>query len=61
MPANWSVAATGDYNGDGQSDILWVDNAGNVGTWLMNGATITSVAMYGNVGAAWSVQSLNAD
>jgi len=27
----------------------------------MNGATISSVATYGNVGTAWSVQSLNAD
>ena len=61
VPANWSFAATGDYNGDGKSDILWIDNAGNVGAWLMNGTTISSVATYGSAGTAWSVQSLNAE
>ena len=61
MPANWSIAETGDYNGDSKTDILWIDNVGNVGTWFMNGASISSTTIYGNVGAGWSVQSFNAD
>ena len=37
---NWSVVGTGDFNGDGTSDILWHDIAGDVGIWLMNGTLI---------------------
>ena len=29
---------TGDYNGDGKSDILWEDNSSNLAVWYMNGA-----------------------
>ena len=57
----WTIAATGDYNGDGKSDILWTDNTGNVGAWFMNGTTMSSTFIYGNVGTTWAVQSLNAD
>jgi hypothetical protein len=61
VPSTWSIAQTGDYNGDGKSDILWIDNTGNVAIWFMNGATIASTAGYGNVGAIWFVQTLNAE
>jgi hypothetical protein len=36
-----------DFNGDGTSDIIWHDNAGNVAVWLMNGANV-SVAQDGD-------------
>jgi FG-GAP-like repeat len=58
---NWSIAQTGDYNGDGNADILWIDNLGNVGSWFMNGTTVSSVVNYGNVGTTWTVQSLNSE
>jgi hypothetical protein len=29
VPAAWKVVATGDYNGDGKSDLLWRDTSGN--------------------------------
>jgi hypothetical protein len=43
------------------SDILWTDSAGNVGAWFMNGATISSTTVYGNIGTAWNVQSQGAE
>jgi hypothetical protein len=61
VTTNWTIAQTGDYNGDGKSDILWVDSTGDVGAWFMNGATISSNTIYGNVGTAWTVQSTNAE
>lgn len=62
LPLSWSIAQTGDFNGDGNTDILWEDNSGNVAAWLMNGADILSVANYGNVAAGgWAVQAINSD
>ncbi len=55
------MAQVGDYNGDGKSDILWIDTSGNLTLWFMNGATISSNAGLGNVGTTWTVQSLNAE
>ena len=38
----WTMAGTGDFNGDGMSDILWQDNSGDIAVWLMNGVTISA-------------------
>jgi hypothetical protein len=34
VPLDWQVAAIGDYNGDGRSDILWRHDSGQVTNWL---------------------------
>ena len=49
------VAATGDFNADGNADIVWRDNSGNVGIWFMNGSTIASTAVIGNVPTNWVI------
>ena len=59
--AGWIIAATGDYDGDGKSDILWTDGSGDMAIWFMNGATIVSTAGLGNVRSSWSVQSANSE
>jgi hypothetical protein len=43
---NWQIVGTGDFNGDGQVDILWRYNgSGGYNTiWLMNGTTLTGGA-----------------
>jgi hypothetical protein len=55
------VAKTGDYNGDGKSDILWHDNSGNTAIWFMNGLQIGSTAGLGNMPTSWTIQGKNAD
>jgi hypothetical protein len=58
VPAgNWSIVGTGDFNGDGRSDILWRDTSGNVAIWEMNGTTILNQAssFVANVAGNWSV------
>ncbi|MFO1304595.1 MAG: FG-GAP and VCBS repeat-containing protein [Burkholderiales bacterium] len=34
-----------DFNGDGKSDLLWINPAGAVAVWLMNGATTIEARM----------------
>ncbi len=49
---------------DGNSDILWRDTSGNVGLWLMNGASIPQTATIANVPTSWSIvgqRDFNAD
>ena len=36
VPNDWKVAATGDYNGDGRTDILWRNDNGTLSDWLGN-------------------------
>ena len=34
VPTSWKVAGTGDFNGDGRSDILWRNDNGTISDWL---------------------------
>jgi len=61
IATTWTIAETGDFDGNGKSDILWIDGTGNVAIWFMNGATIASTTGLGNVGTSWTVQATNAE
>src|ERR1051326_3075906 len=40
---NWIIAATGDFNRDGQTDLVWRNpTTGDNVIWLMNGTTFVS-------------------
>ena len=54
--ASWHIAGTGDYNHDGQTDILWQNDDGQADVWLMNGTTATSQSFLGtNPGSSWHI------
>jgi hypothetical protein len=57
VATNWKVIGTGDFNGDGKSDILWVDQNGDYAIWEMNGTQVINPgAQYiATVPAPWSV------
>ena len=57
----WSIVGTGDFDGDGKSDILWHDNSGNVAIWFMNGGQVSQSVGVGNAPTVWSIQGANAD
>ena len=61
VASNWSIAQTGDYNGDGKTDILWIDNKGDIAIWFIDDAQTLTSASLGTIGTNWSVQSLGAD
>ena len=49
------MVGTGDFNGDGKSDIVWRDTAGDAAIWLMNGAAVSSAGGLGTVPTTWSI------
>jgi FG-GAP repeat len=59
-PSTWTLAAVGDFNGDGKSDLLWRDTSGNTAVWYMNGTAVSSTSSVGNIPPNWTVQSANA-
>jgi hypothetical protein len=44
-----------DFNGDGKADILWRNASGDLALWLMNGASVSSMASLGIVSTDWTV------
>ncbi len=59
VPLAWTVAAVGDYNGDGRDDILWRNADGTVTDWLANpngSFTPNDAAAAQSVPTAWHVQ-----
>jgi serralysin len=54
---SWHVEGTGDFNGDGKSDILWQNDDGTPAIWFMDGRTLISGAVAGsfNPGPDWHI------
>jgi hypothetical protein len=50
-----ALTDTHDFNGDGMSDIVWRDTAGDVAIWLMNGAAVLSTGNVGALSNTWSI------
>jgi hypothetical protein len=53
----WHVRGTGDFYGDGNTDILFQNQSGVVALWDMNGSSITQGGqVMADPGAAWQVK-----
>ncbi len=55
VPPSWTIIGTGDFNGDGETDILWRNANGDVAIWLMNGTQVISAVDLGNVPASLTI------
>jgi hypothetical protein len=65
VPITWNVALTGDFNGDGTSDVLWRNINGDTSIWLMTGTLaqvqVLLVSNLGLVPLSWVVQTAGGD
>ena len=53
---HWTIADTGDYNGDGKADILWRGADGEIAGWAMDGDQILGTAIgTANAGDHWMI------
>ena len=51
---SWTEVGTGDFNGDGHSDILWQNANGQAAIWEMNGTSaIGGGIVAANPGTSW--------
>ena len=55
---SWQIKDTGDFNGDGKSDILWQSSNGTPAIWLMDGTNAVTVGAAGsfNPGPSWQIK-----
>jgi uncharacterized protein len=52
----WSIAGTGDFNGDSTDDVLLLNNVnGSVATWQINASAVTEAKTIGTLGADWFI------
>jgi Tol biopolymer transport system component len=61
VPPSWNVALTGDFNGDGITDVLWSNANGDTSIWFMNGAMVSSISDMGAVPTSWLIQQAGAE
>ena len=52
---NSGIPSVSGATGGNASSVLWRDNSGNVGAWLMNGSSIAQTKIFGNVPTTWSI------
>jgi FG-GAP-like repeat/FG-GAP repeat len=56
VPSTFIIAGTGDFNGDGYIDILWMDgNTGTLSMWFLNATGVQSTAAVSAVAGSWNV------
>ena len=60
VPTSWKMAGTGDFNGDGRTDILWRNNDGSLSDWLATpngGFAANDANAFTKVATSWHVVS----
>ena len=58
--AGWQISGVGDFDGDGQSDVLWRNDDGRLAGWLgqVNGGFISNAGFNHNVSTNWQVSGI---
>ena len=56
VPTNWHIAGTGDFDSDGDADILWRHDEGAVVTWEMEDGAFLQNHNFGVVSNPWQIR-----
>jgi serralysin len=55
VPADWSIAGTGNFNGDYFSEILWRNSNGTNAIWSMVGYSVFSASYIASADSSWKI------
>jgi hypothetical protein len=57
---NWQIVGVGDFNADGESDIVWQHTNGSFAVWLMRGPALLEGRFFtpGQVAPAWHIATI---
>jgi hypothetical protein len=59
MGAEWTAYGVGDFNSDGNADLLWINTSGQTAIWEMNGANLVGFGFNpGKMGGEWHVAGI---
>jgi hypothetical protein len=59
MGPEWTAKNVGDFNGDGNADLLWTNTSGQAAIWEMNGANLVGSGVpAGQMSAGWQVAGI---
>ncbi len=58
VSSDWSIAGTGDFDGDGSSDILWRNTDGRLLVYVMREAQFVSSISLGWLEPAWGIKGI---
>lgn len=58
VDVSWSIVGTGDFDGDGRSDILWRNADSTLAVWRMDGTTVLGGGSVYRPGTDWTVAGI---
>ncbi len=53
--SGWKIVGLGDFNGDGNPDILWQNADGTPAIWFLSGTNVVQMVPLTNPGSSWKI------